>query len=92
MEAFVKPHTPEELVQIEIQQWRVVAAEWGPLVHPALAAKLCGVSSQRVLQMISSGKLNGWQFFGKEWVSLPQLQQYRAAQKDKGGRPRKQAA
>lgn len=83
---------PTDLLKLEIEQWNTVAAEWGPLVAPALAAKLCGMSAQAVASLIARAKLNSWQFFGREWVSLPELRRLRTSPRERGGRPRKQDA
>lgn len=80
------------ILKREIQEWSRVAAEWGPLVLPSIAANAVGISKERVSQLVSGGKINVWTFFAREWVSLPEVQFHvTTAHKRVGGRPKKAA-
>lgn len=74
----------------ESEEFRRVVAEWGPLILPSQAARLVGLSNQRVFQLIELGQIEVWMFFGHQYVSLPQLQA-RQRMPRKVGRPKKVA-
>jgi len=76
------------LLRRESEEFRRVVAEWGPLLAPGHAAKLVGLSDGTVYNLIDTRQIESWQFFGRVWVSLPQLQ-FRQQQTRKVGRPRK---
>jgi hypothetical protein len=71
-----------------IGQFMEVSRTEQGLLRPAQAALVLDVSNQRVLQMIDSGVLGHWEFFGCKYLSARDLVARRAAEV-KGGRPKK---
>jgi hypothetical protein len=73
------------------QEWQEYTssceAEKG-LVLSSTAAKLLGVSSARIAQLLARGKLTKFDHLGHTWVSATQLMDRLASPVDKGGRPR----
>jgi hypothetical protein len=67
---------------------RVSQGEDG-LLHAAQAAIVLDVSNQRILQLVDSGALRHWEFFGRKYVSARELVSRRSADVKKGGRPKK---
>ncbi len=62
------------------------------LVTPSTAAKLSGISRQRIYQLIETEKLDTFPHFGTQWLSCRQLMQRLAEPKEVGGRPKLQVA
>lgn len=74
--AYMPPSVPpSKAVQLrrECEEFRRVVIEWGPLVLPSQAAELVGLHRTRVFQLIEAGQLEVWEFFGKQYIFLPQL-------------------
>ena len=76
----------------EFSSYLAISAAEGGLMGAAPAATVLGVSNQAIQDLISRGKLRSWEFFGKTLVSARDVQQRRNSPRERGGRPRKQAA
>ena len=71
-------------------------------VSSAKASVLLGVGRQRVYDLINSGKLRAWSVYDTDsdvddhacviWVSSKDIESYRSAPKNRGGRPKKALA
>jgi len=58
----------------EIEEYtRAMKGEAGPLIGRSDAARVMGVSRQRVEELVQHGRLDVWQFFDAKFVSLPQV-------------------
>jgi hypothetical protein len=54
----------------EIEQYEAVVAEHGALVAPLIAARLLGLSRQRIHQLSQAGMLDSYRYFGHVFVAL----------------------
>jgi hypothetical protein len=71
----------------EIERFQRVDSESGPLIAPVVAARVLHVSRTRLTQLMESGRLSRWYFFGHPHVALPEVRDYRDAPRRRGGRP-----
>ena len=83
------PLDSQARLERESEEFAIAVRDNGPLLLPAIAARVVGLSQQRVSALLDSGKLTAVEFFGHKWVYLRQLQARQAAPKHKGGRPLK---
>jgi len=75
--------------------WRETKAEWNDymadaeaelgLVPKAVAARMLGVSRQRIHQLLVADKLTSFSHFDSEFVSLREVRDRFLTPKDKGG-------
>jgi hypothetical protein len=80
-------------MQREIEEYAfAMQGEAGPLVIRSVAARVLGLSTQRVHQLVDAGRLRTWDFFDATYVSLPDVLAFQTAPRSLGGRPRKEAA
>jgi hypothetical protein len=70
--------SPAEKLQREIEQYRrAMTTESGPLISQAVAARMLGVSRQRVFILMNRGRLTKWEFFDVPYLSLPEVIKFR---------------
>lgn len=82
------PLSERAKLESESKLFTEAVASNGPLLLPSMAARVVGVSQQRVSALVDEGKLAALNFFGHRWVYLHELQSRQAAPKNRGGRPR----
>ena len=70
----------------ELAEMAEKSAEVGGLIQPSLAAKLLDFSRQRAYEMIETGRLQSWEFFGHRYVSAREVHAYMESDR-KPGRP-----
>jgi len=70
----------------ELKEMREQADEHGGLVPPLVAACLLDVSKQRVNDMINSGILHRYEWFGKPFISVKEVAAYVNSER-RTGRP-----
>lgn len=71
--------SPAQKLQRDIEEYqRVMTTEAGPLITQMVAARLLGVSKQRVFALVNGGRLRRWEFFCMPYVSLPEVIRFRA--------------
>jgi hypothetical protein len=68
-----------------------VSVEEEGLLSPSQAAHVLSVSPERINQLVRSGVLNRWEFFGKPYVSAAEVLARRKAD-IKNGRPARSVA
>jgi hypothetical protein len=74
-----------------IKDFIELSREEGGLLLPAQAALVLDVSRVRVFQLLDAGLLASWDFFGKRYLSVHQLQSRRESDV-KAGRPKRTLA
>jgi hypothetical protein len=75
-----------------IREFMRVSQREDGLLHPAQAAIVLNVSNQRVLELILTGHLHCWEFFGRKYLSARELVARREGEVSKGGRPKRTVA
>lgn len=73
----------------ELERFSQYQANHGTLVPVKFASRVLCVSTQRVYEMIQTGKLESVEFSGHPFVTQESVLKFCRSEKDKGGRPRK---
>ncbi len=80
--------------------WRDSMADWDAyledhkredgLLLPSIAARLVGVTNQRIRQLLDDGSFTKFEHLDKTWLSRRELSAWVHSERDKGGRPKKE--
>lgn len=82
-----KKLTAAQKLQRDIEEYtRVMKGEAGPLIGRLDAARVLGISRQRVMQLVQAGRLQLWEFFDDKYVSLPAVLAFRKLERGPGTR------
>jgi hypothetical protein len=81
--------TPEERLSKEITKYRRAQRDHGPLINQKVASTLLGLTHTRVQQFVHAGRLSQWCFFDENFLSLPEVEDFRKVKRPTG-RPKKQ--
>jgi predicted XRE-type DNA-binding protein len=79
---------PETDTRGELTSFLTVSTEQQGLLRPSDAAGILGITPARVGQLMDSGKLASWEFFGNRYVSASHVAA-RVTCRPASGRPRK---
>jgi hypothetical protein len=78
--------TAEQKLRLEIEEYQRAQQQDGPLISQTVAARIVGLSRQRVSQLLEAGRLRRWDFFDQPYVSLPEIQNFKTLDRPIGRR------
>lgn len=81
---FDLPHDETRSDWKQLREFMSIALAEGNLINVSTAARLLGLSNQRVYVFLQEGTLKSWEFFGKTWVSAQEVLSFSKLQRDPG--------
>jgi hypothetical protein len=75
-------------IREEFARFQMVAKHVGGLVPQAQAARILGLSKQRINDLVAGGRLREHDFFGKNFIACSDIEKFQG-RKRPSGRPRK---
>jgi hypothetical protein len=75
-------------IREEFARFQMVAKHVGGLVPQAQAARILGLSKQRINDLVAGGRLREHDFFGKNFIACADIEKFQGQERP-SGRPKK---